>query len=102
MSTFIPDKGTLFYVECQFEHSMVTGSVFTEMRITKVKDRSYLGEVFLCLGSDQHAVVGRRPDMPEKSYGGAKVVFRQADYRFIPVGPDVAEAMGLAAPAEAS
>jgi hypothetical protein len=93
MSKFVPTPGMLTYVAVRpWTKSEFTGS--GELVKTVVQDRSYGGQVFVCIARDLDHILLRRV------YGGwsreeSPQLFRLDQYDFSPVGPDIANHLGL-------
>lgn len=91
MTNFLPEIGMLFYAESL--RDAIThagdGSVTT---VVKRRDTSYDDNVFRCKAIDAHVVVA------DVVYGSSMVpikIFPQYRWRFHPLGPGVASALGL-------
>jgi len=90
MSKFIPDVGSLFYVECK-PFDVVVGDMFSK-RVVKVADNSYCDRIFRAQASDSRVCVavsvnGFSTDKPQ--------MFICDRYEFYPVGPAVAAALNV-------
>ena len=93
MSTpFVPNPGTLFYAECTVTYVQEIGSGSTATAVRQ-SDRSYRGNLFRCVATDDRAVIGRV--VWGSTYGNEPRMLVRKDYAFHPVGPDVAAALGL-------
>lgn len=90
MSKFMPTKGDFFFVEFKPWDRAVGGLFSGTVEVVKQQDRSYRGEVFTCLGRDDHALVGER-----KSSFCPIVTFVHDEVNYYPVGPEIIEALGL-------
>ena len=86
MSAFIPNAGMLFYVRFIPRNRVFEGKYGTPV-MEKVQDRSYIDDVFRCVGRDDTMVVA---DMLTNTYGSPRRLFRITDVQFSPVGPQVA------------
>lgn len=86
MTKFQPQKGLYFYCQVRprtVEHEdMFTGEVKTRV----LEDRSYQGDVFYCLATDDTCIAA------ERVFGGTNFgvqLFTRDEYLFMPVGPDI-------------
>lgn len=94
MSTFVPNPGLLFYAVCVQNDSLVvnTGSTAT---VVKSTDRSHSGKVFRCVALDNHVVVGAELWDGYLSSKPSNKLLLRSDFRFEPLGPGVAAALGI-------
>lgn len=96
MSNFVPDSGTIFYVEKRPIRKDVEG-LFGGLTAAIVVDNSYSDSIFKCVARDDNVVVAT------KVYGGLmsplemslKKIFKINLHSFKPVGPDVAKILNL-------
>lgn len=98
MSAFTPCKGDLFYIRLKPYKRVIGDNPFggglAEARVIEQQDNSYSDEVFECVGRDDYAVIGKTRH--GAAYRGDRpVTFVQTRCIFAPVGPEVAEALGL-------
>ncbi|HEU6454006.1 MAG TPA: hypothetical protein VN201_00925 [Roseateles sp.] len=98
MSAFTPCKGDLFYIRFKPIKRVINDGPFSggtvEARVIEQQDGSYSGDVFECVGRDDHAIAGKarhgcgwRGDIP--------ITFVRSECVFSPVGPEIAQALGL-------
>jgi hypothetical protein len=95
MSKFVPDVGTLFYAECTRIYTQENTNDYGMPVLEKVQDRSYSDSIFRMVALDNRMVVC------DQVYGGytfvdSRRMFLRSDWQFLPVGPAVAESLGLA------
>lgn len=91
MASWIPSKGDLFYVECKPVEETVEGPGGVTVTLRK-QDRMYRGLVFRAIEQDEYALIAKN------TQGYAKDVtytFVKKDVTFMPVGPNVARALGI-------
>jgi len=97
-TTFIPSNGDLFYVTFKmrennvYEISSCDSDVVTSLNLKKFKDKSYTGDVFKCVGRDDHALAAK--NLTGVSYRDANT-FVLSDVVFWPVGPEMVKALNL-------
>ena len=98
MSNFIPDRGTLFYVSVRPRTSQVIEDEFGDARVKDfvIEDRSYREDIFLCVARDSSHLVAKKVVGLGSSMKETPSLFRCMDYNFSPVGPEVAQALGIA------
>jgi hypothetical protein len=96
MSNFVPDTGTLFYVEKRPIRKDVEG-LFGGVTQAIVVDTSYSSNVFKCVGSDNTMVVGRLVHASYMIEGqeNNNYLFKINMHTFQPVGPEVAKVLNL-------
>lgn len=94
MSKFIPNPGTLFYAVCTRLIHRESGFGITAT-ILSTPDRSWHDAIFRAVAADDRVLVG---DIVHGcGYVSIKrVTLALADFNFMPVGPDVVKALGLA------
>lgn len=95
MSNFVPNTNDYFYVQTRpIKHEPLPGWGLqgVEEKTVVVQDRSYIDQIYLCVGRDDYAVVGK-PVFG--SYNKATKLFAQHDVIFRPVGPEVVSALEL-------
>ena len=92
MSKFTPDPGTLFYADCTRSHVRQLGSGDTAVAV-KETDRSYAEKVLRCVAADGRTVVA--DVVWGMSYGEKRRMLLRSEYSFQPLGPGVAQALGL-------
>ena len=90
MSAYIPSKGDFFYVQFKPWDRPIGGFLSDTVEVVKQQDRSYMGDVFICVGRDDHALVGTS----DRSYT-KNLTFVHSDVTYYPVGPEVLQALGL-------
>ncbi len=96
MSNFIPDNGTIFYVEKRPIRKDVEG-LFGGVTQAVVVDNSYSSNIFRCVASDDNMVVATLMYAsymvgidPEQKY-----LFKINIHTFKPVGPEVLKVLNL-------
>lgn len=91
---FIPSKGDFFYVTYKPRLRIIGGDMFGNVaeKVVEQTDGSYSGEVFTCIGRDNHALVATKKGGPSPSY-----TFVLSKVTFTPVGPEVLQALCLIA-----
>lgn len=88
---FIPDNGTMFYVQIKsFEIDVESLSGIISKR--KIVDNSYSDQIFECIARDDHVIVG---EPRFNAYSNKNHIFIIDRHTFIPVGPEVVRALGL-------
>lgn len=94
MSKFIPNPGTLFYAVCTRTIHRDVGFGLTATVVT-TPDRAWHDAIFRAVAADDRMLVG---DIVHGcGYVSIKrVTLAVADFNFMPVGPDVVAALGLA------
>lgn len=96
---FIPDPGTLFYLE---RKAILTeqSSVFNHKtgKIDRTEhfryDGTYSGVIFECTSRDSHALVAKSV-MGFKDGSSVRIIVVIRDFEFFVVGPEVREDLGL-------
>lgn len=99
MHVFIPDPGTLFYLE---RKAILTeqSSVFNHKtgKIDRTEhfryDGTYSGVIFECTSRDSHALVAKSV-MGFKDGSSVRIIVVIRDFEFFVVGPEVREDLGL-------
>lgn len=92
---FTPDPGTLFYASgtrAYVKHG-TTGPFGDVVEKEVVLDRSYATKVLRCVAFDERAIVA--DVVFGDSYGPTRRMLLRGEHVFMPVGPGVAEALGL-------
>jgi hypothetical protein len=94
VSKFIPDIGTLFYAVSRRSLYRESGFGLTAT-LVKVPDRSWEDAIFRAVAADDRVLIG------DIAHGcgyisNKRITLVRADYDFMPVGPDVVAALGLA------
>ena len=98
MSTFIPDSDTLFYVSVRPRTSpQWRADDFGDAHVKNVliEDRSFREDVFRCVARDSTHLVAKKVAGLGSSYWEKPRLFFCSDYTFSPVGPEVAQALGI-------
>lgn len=93
MSQFTPRAGNHFYVKFKpFERIVCTGLM--DEKVVMVQDNSYRDYVFECIATDDTHVVAKRV---WNCFGHASSaqLFVKDQVTFMPVGPDVLDALGI-------
>lgn len=91
--TFIPFPGALFYLKIKpRSHYVVEREGFMDTKVKKLteEDGSFREDIFRCVAKDDTMVIAKRLTGYENE---KKMIFRQENYIFEPVGPAVAAAM---------
>lgn len=92
MSKFIPDPGTLFYADATTAHVRKIGSGDTAVAV-KEKDRSYCEKVLRCVAADHRVVIA--DVVWGAAYSDKRRMLVRSEYSFQPLGPGIAQALGL-------
>lgn len=82
---FVPQAGMYFYVAVRSFEREVDDN-FGNVKTLMVQDRSYRGDVFYCMATDDSYIVA------ERVLGGISYephLFSRMDHDFDPIGPDV-------------
>ena len=98
MSTFVPDPGTLFYADPTLYYTRQVGSGDTAVAVRE-QDRSHAEKVMRCIAVDARVVIAEVAwsqcfwDKADKDR--RRTMLLRSEYRFQPLGPGVAEALGI-------
>lgn len=92
MSKFTPDPGTLFYADATTVHVRQIGGGDTAVAV-KEKDRSYSEKVLRCVAADDRTVIA--DVVWGNAYGDKRRMLLRSEYAFQPLGPGIAQALGL-------
>lgn len=96
---FVPSAGTLFYVKSNGYDRVINTAEMqgygAVQAVIRTDDNSYCDDVFRALGADDTHVVGVRLTDKVPDRASKKIVFPRHQWKFAPVGPSVAAALGL-------
>lgn len=90
--TLLPEIDVLFYAKSKRSLYSTVGGGDQAIAI-KVADKSHSDTIFKAVACDAHVVIA---DAVYQQYGNqGRVMLLQSEFEFIPVGPFVAEALGI-------
>jgi hypothetical protein len=92
MSKFTPDLGMLFYADSTAAYMRQIGSGDTAVEL-KEKDLRYCDKVLRCVAADDRTVIANV--VWGESHGAARRMLLRSEYVFQPLGPGIAQALGL-------